>query len=110
MKTLKFRPKYIPLILSGEKNSTWRIFDDKDLQTGDEIEFLDWETKEPFAHAILEDVRQTELRKLDENERLDHEEFADDEEMLAILSGYYKTEITLHMPVKVLRFKVVMKI
>jgi hypothetical protein len=31
MKTLKFYDNLIPLILSGEKTSTWRIFDDKNL-------------------------------------------------------------------------------
>ena len=38
MKVLKFREYLVPLVLSGEKDSTWRLFDDKDLSVGDEIE------------------------------------------------------------------------
>ena len=30
MKILKFAPKLVPLVLSGEKTSTWRMFDEKD--------------------------------------------------------------------------------
>ncbi|MEK6889082.1 MAG: hypothetical protein AABW80_03155 [Nanoarchaeota archaeon] len=31
MKTIKFRESLSKLILKGEKNSTWRLFDDKDM-------------------------------------------------------------------------------
>jgi len=31
MKKLKFEPNLVPKILSGEKTSIWRLFDDKDL-------------------------------------------------------------------------------
>lgn len=34
-KTLKFTPELSAKILSGEKTSTWRLFDDKNLQKGD---------------------------------------------------------------------------
>ena len=51
MKTLKFRKNLSELILKNEKTTTWRIFDDKDIQIDDIIEFLVWETKEQFAVA-----------------------------------------------------------
>lgn len=41
MKTLKFRDRLAQLVLSGEKYVTFRIFDDKDLQVGDELLLLD---------------------------------------------------------------------
>ena len=40
MKTLKFKKVLSELILKGEKNTTWRLFDDKDLVAGDDITFL----------------------------------------------------------------------
>jgi hypothetical protein len=51
MKTLKFAANLVPLILSGEKTSTWRLFDDKDLQVGDELEFINKNTNTTFASA-----------------------------------------------------------
>lgn len=38
-KTLKFLDKYVEPIKAGEKTSTFRMFDDKDLQIGDLIDF-----------------------------------------------------------------------
>ena len=35
MKLVKFRDYLVPLVLSGEKDSTWRLFDDKGLSEGD---------------------------------------------------------------------------
>lgn len=46
MKTIKFRDYLVPLVLSGEKNSTWRLFDDKDIQVGDTVQLINWNTKE----------------------------------------------------------------
>lgn len=40
MKTLKFRSHLADLILKGEKDVTWRLFDDKDLTIGDQLELL----------------------------------------------------------------------
>lgn len=110
MKTLKFRPNLIPLILSGEKTSTWRLFDDKDLKKDDEVMFLNWETKESFAKAILLDVFEKPIGKLTEKEKGGHEEYTNDEEMLVILSGYYKTKVTFETTVKILRFEILEKI
>lgn len=40
MKTLKFTPELCALIVTGQKKSTWRLFDDKNLQVGDELSFI----------------------------------------------------------------------
>ncbi len=39
MKTLNFSDKLVPLVLSGAKTATWRLFDDKNLAIGDELIF-----------------------------------------------------------------------
>jgi uncharacterized protein YhfF len=41
MKTLKFNHELAQLILAGEKTSTWRLYDDKDLSVDDEIKIID---------------------------------------------------------------------
>jgi hypothetical protein len=107
MKTLKFRPNLISLILSGEKTSTWRLFDDKDLQKNDEVEFLSWETKEPFAKVVFTEVFEKRLGDLTDKERGGHEEYENNEEMLRMFSIYYNKDVTLMTPVKVLRFKII---
>lgn len=53
MKTLKLRESLSKLILQGKKNTTWRLFDDKNLSKGDVVSFLVWETKKEFAKARL---------------------------------------------------------
>ena len=44
-KKLHFISKLIPLVLSGEKISTWRLWDDKSLSEGDVVDFLEVELK-----------------------------------------------------------------
>jgi hypothetical protein len=39
-KTLKFREELCKLIMEGKKDSTWRLFDDKDLSVGDEVDLV----------------------------------------------------------------------
>ncbi|NOY35708.1 MAG: ASCH domain-containing protein, partial [bacterium] len=48
-KSLKFKEHLVPLVLSGEKISTWRLFDDKDLRVGDKVDLINSDTKEVFG-------------------------------------------------------------
>ena len=41
MKTLKFDHDQAELIKAGEKTSTWRLYDDKDLSVDDQIKIID---------------------------------------------------------------------
>lgn len=58
MKKLKFANNLIHLILSGEKTSTWRLFDDKSLEIKDKLDFLDSEKEKKFAEAEIIEVRE----------------------------------------------------
>ncbi len=109
MKTIKFSKTHMPSILSGQKTTTWRCFDDKDLRKGDEIVFLDHETKKPFVKAMLTEVKEKTFKELDKKDREGHEEFRDDKEMLKTYSEYYKTEITPETPLKIIKFKILEK-
>lgn len=44
-------PHLVPLVLSGEKTSTWRLFDDKDLQKDDDLLLINKATGDEFAKA-----------------------------------------------------------
>lgn len=109
MKTLKFSKNLISQILSGEKTITWRLFDDKDLREGDEIMFFDSETKKPFAKALLIEVQEKTFKELTEEDRRGHEEFKSDDDMYKTYSHYYKTEVNLDTPIKIIRFKLLEK-
>ena len=64
MKTLKFKEDLSKLILSGKKDTTWRLFDDKNLSNSDEVSFVISETGKEFAKAKLINVRETTFGNL----------------------------------------------
>ncbi len=107
MKTLKFSPKLVPLILSGKKTSTWRLFDDKDLQVGDRLVFVNKETGEEFANAEILSVKETIFCKLTEEDWAGQEKFSSDKEMYATYSKYYSQVVDKNSSVKIIKFKLV---
>ncbi len=69
-KSIKFRDHLAKLVLAGEKDLTWRLFDDKNLSVGDEVEFFNYQTGEKFADAVLIKVWKKKMKDLD-NEDFD---------------------------------------
>ena len=107
MKALKFREVLSELVLKGEKTTTWRIFDEKDIQVGDELSLLIWETKEEFAKAKVVGVREVPFKDLTEEDFDGHEKFSSDEEMYETYSGYYNQPVTEDTLVKIIKFKLI---
>lgn len=105
MKIMKFRQKLIPLILSGTKTTTWRLFDDKNLHIGDELSLINWETGEKFAEAEIISVVEKRISELSEEEKLGHEKYQTDQEMYREFSIYYKQPVGKDTMAKVIRFK-----
>lgn len=109
MKTLKFKKNLSELILNNEKTTTWRIFDDKDIQTGDIMEFLVSETKETFAVARIIDVIEKKFKELDKNDLDGHEKFNSNEEMYSTYTTYYNQTVDENTVVKVIKFELIEK-
>lgn len=107
MKTLKFRPHLIPPILSREKTSTWRLFDDKDLQVGDTIELINSDTKEVFGEADLTDVKEKPLGQLEDVDFEGHEKFESEEKMYETYRKYYGDKVDENIIVKIIKFKLI---
>jgi len=107
IKTLKFRKNLSELILRNEKNTTWRIFDDKDIKEGDIIQFLVWETKEPFAKAKITNVVEKKFKDLDAKDMEGHEKFKSKEEMYATYSAYYNKTVDENTLVKIIKFQLI---
>jgi hypothetical protein len=106
-KTLKFEPHLVPLILSGEKTATWRLFDDKGLSSGDRIKFLNSETKEKIAEAKLTAVVEKSFAELTEADWAGHEKFASDEVMYETYARMYKQPINAQTKLKIIKFELI---
>lgn len=107
MKTLKFMPHLVAEIFSGEKASTWRLFDDKNLTEGDEFEMVNKETGEEFAKGKITKIRQKKLSELEDADFVGHEGYKDQEDMLNHYKGYYGDKVSLETPIKMVDFKLI---
>lgn len=105
IKTLKFRPHLCAMILRGEKTTTWRLFDDKDIHSGDSLSLIHYETKEEFAKAIAIGVWEKSFGQITEEELDGHEKFSSKEEMYETYSKYYGRTVDDDTIVKIIRFR-----
>lgn len=105
VKTLKFAPNLAELILVGNKTTTWRLFDDKDLQIGDELVFINKETGEEFGTAKIGWVSLRTLGTLTDADWVGHEKFSSDVEMYTQYKKYYPSEVVdQNTVVKIINF------
>jgi len=103
-KILRFRKHLVPLILSGQKSVTWRLFDDKNLAVGDVVSFEEFVTNRAFAKAKITDLAEKQFKDLQDKDWVGHEQFGSLKEMYATYSTYYKQPVNEQTLVKVLNF------
>jgi hypothetical protein len=109
MKTLKFKPELCALLLSGEKTTTWRLFDDKDLQEGDELEFINKETLKVFGTGKIVKLKVKTLGGLTDADWAGHEKFSSEKEMYETYQGYYGETVGPDTEVKIINYSFVPK-
>ncbi len=105
MKTLKFAPHLVEKIRSGEKTSTWRLFDDKDLKVGDEVTFINRDTKDAFGSALIQNVVIKTLGTLADADWEGHERYATEEEMYKTFKDFYGDKVNENTEVKILSYQ-----
>ena len=105
MKTMKFKPHLCEQILSGEKTATWRLFDDKSLSEGDEIEFMNKETMIVFGTGSISVLKIKTLGTLVESDWEGHERFESEEEMYETYKGYYGDKVGPDSELKIIDFE-----
>ena len=105
MKTIKFKSFKAQWILDGTKRATIRLFDDKDLQVNDELEFINSDTGESFGKAIITEVAYKILRDIDDVDLEGHEKWNNKKEMIKSLKVYYGHKVNLNTEVKIIKFK-----
>jgi hypothetical protein len=107
MKALKFKPHLVPQVLDGTKTTTWRLFDDKDLQTGDHIECINSETGAKFTEVKISNVEEKKLGEIDDSDFDGHEKYESLEDMVNHYKSYYSDKVDLDTVVKIVTFKLV---
>ncbi len=111
MKKLKFKDYLVPKILDGSKVITWRLFDDKNLQVGDELLFVDSDSGKEFAKAEIIGVREKKLKEITEADFEEgHERYKSQDDMLAHYRDYYGNKVDLDSTIKIIKFQLLKKI
>lgn len=106
-KSFKFRAHLVPLVISGEKTTTWRLFDEKNIAPRDVVDLINWNTREKFGEAVVNTVREKTLGTLDDADWEGHERFASDDEMYATYRTYYGDRVGPDTVVKMISFRLV---
>lgn len=109
MKILKFTPDLCQQILRGEKTATWRLYDEKDLQAGDEIQFVNKETGNSFGEGNILTVNVTTFKNLEAQDWVGHERYASEEEMYKTYRSYYGEKVGPDSEVKIITFRFQLK-
>lgn len=104
MKTLKFNPDLVKLILNGEKTTTWRLFDDKNLATGDRISLINHSTLKQFGTGMIEKAQIKTMATLTDEDWEGHEKFSSKEEMYKTYRSYYNDKVGPDTEVKIIKF------
>jgi ribonuclease HI len=111
MKTLKLEHHLAELVMKGEKTSTWRLYDDKDLSVNDEVRLIDKvdpskpETWKAMGTAHINMIVQKRLGDIDSADYDGHGQYPSKTKMLEAYRGYYGDKVDWDTPVKIIRFK-----
>lgn len=110
MKTLKLDHELAQQIASGQKTSTWRMYDDKDISVNDEIQLIDKidahnrTTWRPIGIATVNTVVQKRVGELTLEDMEDYEEHESMDRLLEVFRGYYGSDVTEQTPIKLIQF------
>jgi ribonuclease HI len=110
MKTLKLDHKLAEQVHSGSKTSTWRIYDDKDLQVNDKIDLIDKvdagnpATWESIGIARIDLIVEKRLGEITKEDMKGHDGYESREEMLEDFQKYYGPQVSFETPVKIIHF------
>lgn len=110
MKTLKFAHHLAPKIASGEKTSTWRMYDDKDISVNDRLRLIDKvDPERPEAWKVIGTVRvdsviQKRLGDIAREDYEGHRQYNSQQELLQSYRNFYGPQVDFDTPIKIIRF------
>src|SRR4051812_22317075 len=106
MKTLKLNHELAELVRSGQKASTIRLYDDKDISVDDEVQFIDKVdphnrgTWVPIGTGHVTTIVQKRLGEINSADLDGHEKYDSNEQMVEAFRGYYGFAVNEQTPVK----------
>ncbi len=109
-KQLKFEHQLAQDIIKGEKTSTFRLFDEKNIRVGDIVQIIDKvEQDNPaswlvIGDAIVQEVREKRLEDVQGDDWLGHEPYESVRVFIDTHQHYYRVPINEETPVKIIRF------
>ncbi len=110
MKVLKLDHLLAQKVVRGEKRSTWRLFDDKQLSVGDVVSFIDKvdpedeSTWHSVGCGVINTIVEKRLRDIDKNDYDGHDSYESQNELVSTFKSYYGDKVTLDTPVKIIYF------
>ncbi len=110
MKTIKLDHSLALKVVSGEKRSTWRLFDDKQLSVGDEIQLIDKvdpedeSTWRSIGCGVIDIVTEKRIRDITELDYAPHEKYASQQDIVDSFKKYYGDSVTTNTPIKIIHF------
>lgn len=110
MKTLKLEHDLALLVREGKKNTTWRIFDDKNLSVNDHINFIDKVNPKDtsswvvFGEAIVTEVKEKRIADLSDIDYDETHSYSSKDELINSLRQFYGESINEETPVKIIKF------
>jgi len=110
MKSLKLDHELADLVRRGEKTSTWRIYDDKDISVNDLISLIDKvEPQDPSTWVTLgiakvNAVIEKRLGDITSTDYAGHETFSSPTAMLETYQKYYGPQVARDTPIKMIHF------
>ncbi|MEI6379035.1 MAG: ASCH domain-containing protein [Candidatus Falkowbacteria bacterium] len=105
LKRLKFSAHLVAPILDGSKTVTWRLFDDKDLQVGDELELIESAGSQLIARASITAVAEKPLGEVTEDEMAENG-YRDHAHVLEFNRQLYGASVTEDTLVKIITFEI----
>lgn len=113
MKTLKLDHVLAQQVLRGEKTVTWRIYDDKNISVGDEVQLIDkvdpknraqWQV---IGIATIEAVVEKRIKDITAEDMEGHAHYASTADIVQEFQQYYGSEVDEQTPVKLIYFSFV---
>lgn len=109
MKSLKFSSDQIDKINEGQYTKTWRLFDDKDLNVGDKLIFINSNTGQSFGQATISKITIKRLSEINDEDRKGHKPYGSFDEIASDFRKYYRKQVKLDTVVKIVEYDFIQK-
>lgn len=110
MKSLKLNHEFAQQVLAGQRTSTWRINDDKDLHVNEDVQLVDkvnplepssWR---PIGVARITTILEKQIGKVTQHDVAPGEQLKPLKALIEEYRGYYGHQVNAETPVKIITF------